>query len=286
MRRRRKWPWRVGAGLLLPYVLVILFGRLPDRFLLHPSVAPIKAAGAERRELVVGAGRLEFWVARSPGGRSRGPEAIVLEFCGNGTRAEHIAAYRATLWGDRPVEVWVMNHPGYGGSTGPARLSALPDAALAAYDHAKAIAGDRPLLLAGNSLGTTLALHAAASRTPAGLVLINPPPLRRLLMSRYGWWNGWLLAVPVSLGVPPELDSVANASRVTAPALFVQSTRDTLVPPPYQDRVISAYAGPKTVVRVDAGHVDHFPPGAEPAVRAAFAALYDRAVHPAPAGAR
>jgi pimeloyl-ACP methyl ester carboxylesterase len=279
-RRRRRWLRRIGLTLLAVYVCVAMFGRLADRFLMHPSTDPIDAKAAERHELPTSRGRLEFWVARSPGAASAKAEAIVLEFCGNGTRAEQIAAYHAALWGERPVEVWVMNHPGYGGSAGPARLSALPAVALEAYDHiATSVASGRPIILAGNSLGSTMALHVAANRPHAGLVVTNPPPMRRVLMGRYGWWNAWLLATPVALGVPSELDGVANASRGTAPALFVQGTEDSLVPPAYQDRVVRAYAGPKTVLRLKMGHVDVVPPDEERALRDALADLYTQARH-------
>ena len=281
MRRGRRWLRRVGLTALVLYAGVVTFGRLADRFLLHPWRTPIDARGAERRTLPGEGGPIEFWVARSPGAAaSGGAQAIVLEFCGNGTRAEQIAAYRAALWGERPVEVWVMNHPGYGGTVGRARLSALPAAALSAYDGiGEMAAAGRPIILAGNSLGSALALYVAANRPHAGLVLTNPPPLRKVLMGRYGWWNAWLLAVPVALGVPSELDSVANASRTTAPALFVQGTEDRLVPPAYQDLVIAAYAGRGTVLRLGMGHVDVVPAEGEQAVKAALSDLYTQALH-------
>jgi hypothetical protein len=39
----------------------------------------------------------------------------------------------------------------------------------------------------------------AANRPCAGLVLTNPPPLRNMILQRFGWWNLWLLATPVAL---------------------------------------------------------------------------------------
>jgi pimeloyl-ACP methyl ester carboxylesterase len=75
-------------------------------------------------------------------------------------------------------------------------------------------------------------------------------------MGRYGWWNLWLAAVPVSLGVPAELDSITNAAASRAPALFFSADSDSLVPPAYQRRVIDAYAGPKHVVNVPGANHD------------------------------
>ena len=50
--------------------------------------------------------------------------------------------------------------------------------------------------------------HVAANRPVAAIVLQNPPPLRQLILGHYGWWNLWLIATPVALGVPSELDSL------------------------------------------------------------------------------
>jgi hypothetical protein len=99
-------------------------------------------------------------------------------------------------------------------------------------------------------LGTTAALCVVARRPVAGLVLHNPPPLRQLILGHYGWWNLWLLAIPVSAQIPHDLDSVANAARCHAPAVFVLSGADHVVPPQYQRLVVDAYAGPKRLIAV------------------------------------
>jgi uncharacterized protein len=101
----------------------------------------------------------------------------------------------------------------------------------------------------GRSSSTpTVALHVAANRPVGGLVLQNPPPLRQLILGRYGWWNLWILAGPVASRVPAELDSLANAPRVTAPAVFIASGDDGIIPASYHRRVIDVYAGPKRVI--------------------------------------
>ena len=143
-----------------------------------------------------------------------------------------------------------MNYPGFGGSSGPARLATVGPAALAACDAIKRVAGERPVVIFGASFGTTAALHVAAERpgAVAGLVLHNPPAIREMILGRFGWWNLWLLAGPVALGVPTTLDSVANARRVHVPAIFLLAEKDGFVLPKYQRLVASAYAGPKEVI--------------------------------------
>jgi pimeloyl-ACP methyl ester carboxylesterase len=163
----------------------------------------------------------------------------------------------ALRWGQRPVEAWAVNYPGYGGSPGPARLKAIPPSALAAYDALAAKANGKPIFLIGQSLGSAAALYVAANRPCAGMVLTNPPPLRSLILGNFGWWNLWLLAGPVALSVPPELDSLANAKKVKVPTVFLLAGDDHVVPPKYQAKVFDAYAGEKRVIRrAEADHND------------------------------
>lgn len=242
--------------LIAGYTLLMLFGGCANRLILFPSRQAIDA-GTARRELISLAGdrKVEVWVDRSPGAAAKGePAAYVVEFTGNATRAEQTASNAAWRWGERSVEAWTMNYPGYGGSTGNADLGAIPPAALAVYDHVARIANGKPIYLAGNSLGTTAALYVATQRPTAGLVLQNPPAIRSLIMSRFGWWNLWLLAGPVALQVPKELDSPTNAAKVTAPAIFVLASNDTFVIPENQIKVVNAFAGPKRIIHTIGGH--------------------------------
>jgi len=236
---------------LAAYALLMTFGGFADFFILHPSTDPLRIAGTTRQEVPVpDASTVEVWTSRSIGAATREPEAFVLEFVGNASRAEFMAAELADEWGHRPVEVWAVNYPGYGGSRGRAKLASIPPAALAAYDALAARAGGKPIFVAGQSLGTASALHVAANRPVAGAVLWSPPPLRDMILRRFGWWNLWLLAGPIALQVPDELDSLRNARKVTAPAVFVATGRDAVVPLVYQTKVSKAYAGETRYIRL------------------------------------
>jgi pimeloyl-ACP methyl ester carboxylesterase len=245
------------SGLFLVYTFSMLFGGCANRFILFPSRQFIDA-GSAKQVYVEGPEKrkVETWVDRSPGAASAEPQAYVIEFTGNATRAEQIATYSASLWGDHPVELWAVNYPGYGQSSGDAALRDIPSAALAVYDHVAAIAKGKPIYLAGNSLGTTAALYLATQRPTAGLLLQNPPAIRSLILSNFGWWNLWLLAGPVAMDVPKELDSPTNAARVTAPAIFVLASDDTFVVPENQLKVVNAFKGPKQIVHTTGGHND------------------------------
>jgi len=201
-----------------------------------------------------------------------------LRFYGNADRADRWAAMEAEMWNDRAVEIWGMNYPGFGGSTGPARLARIGPAAVAAFDVLKRHAANKgaaesavpsgptpnpalttahttaPIVLFGTSIGVTAALHVAAQRPIAGLILHNPVPLREVILRQFGWWNLWLLAGPVALQIPQELDSIANARASRAPAIFLLAERDEIVAPRFHRLVVQAYAAEKRIIELRGAH--------------------------------
>jgi pimeloyl-ACP methyl ester carboxylesterase len=239
----------VAIGVL--YLVVMFFGHLPDHLILFPTRAPIDAGGAVRKAVPFENGEVEIWTAQSRRAHEQGgADIFILRFYGNADRADRWAATEADMWNDRAVEIWGTNYPGFGGSTGPARLARIGPAALAAFDELKNYADDRPIVPYGASIGATAALHVAASRPArvAGLILHNPVPLREMILRRFGWWNLWLLAGPVALQIPKDLDSIANAKAIRAPAIFLLAEKDEVVPPRYHKLVVNAYAGEKRVI--------------------------------------
>ncbi len=243
-------PWRLFA-IGIVYLAVMFFGHLPDHLILFPTRAPINPGSAVRKNIPFENGELEVWIAQSQLARSKGnADVYVLRFYGNADRAERWPAEEAKMWNDRAVEIWGVNYPGFGGSTGPARLSKIGPAALAVFDELRLHTGQRPIVPFGTSIGATAALHVAASRPAgiAGLIVQNPPPLREMILRRFGWWNLWLLAGPVALQIPNDLDSIANAKAIHAAAIFLLAEKDEVVPSRYHRLVVDAYAGEKRVI--------------------------------------
>src|SRR4051812_18959489 len=108
-----------------------MFTSLPDQLILFPTTNRIDPRGAERKSIAFQNGELEIWTARSRLAKERGgPEVYVLRFYGNADRADRWAAAEADMWNDRAIEVWGVNYPGFGGSTGPSRLKRIAPAAL------------------------------------------------------------------------------------------------------------------------------------------------------------
>ena len=231
------------------FLIVAFSSGLPDRLILFPTTQPIDAHGATRQTIPFQNGELAIWTARSRLARQRNHvDAYVLRFYGNADRAERWVALDADAFGERAVEIWGMNYPGFGGSSGAARLKRMSPAALAAFDALKSKAGNPRIYVFGASIGSAVAMNVAANREVRGLILHNPPPLRQIVLRNYGWWNLWLLAGPVALQIPRELDSVANAKRIHAPAIFLLAENDEIVPPKFQRLVVDSFAGEKKVV--------------------------------------
>jgi len=247
---------RIVLAIVAAYLILILFGHLPDHLILFPTKAPTDAGEAARKMVPFQNGELEVWTAKSYRAKQQaGADIYVLRFYGNADRADRWVAAEAEEWNGRAVEIWGMNYPGFGGSTGPTRLSRIGPAAITAFDELKRHAAGRPIVVYGASLGSAAALHVAAQRPVAGLILHNPLPLRQMILRRFGWWNLWLLAGPIALQIPRELDSISNAKAIQTPAIFLLAEKDEIVPPRYHRLVVDAYAGQKRVVTLrDAYH--------------------------------
>ena len=242
---------RVALLFLAIYVPAILFAGLSDKLILFPSTNPVETGGAIRKMVPFQNGNLEIWTARSRVAKQRGTaDTFVLRFYGNADRADRWPSLEAEMWNDRAVEVWGVNYPGFGGSTGPAQLNRIGPAAITAFDVLKAEAGENPIVVFGTSIGSTASLHLAAHRPVAGVILHNPVPLKQVVLRQFGWWNLWLLAGPVAAQVPVELDAIGNAKRTLTPAIFLLADHDEIIAPRFQRLVVDAYAGEKRVIQM------------------------------------
>jgi len=247
--RKRTRPVRVLFVFALIYFAMIALAPLPDRLVLFPTTYRIDPGAAVRKPIPFDGGELEIWTAQSRLAKQRGqPEIFILRFYGNADRADRWVAVEAEMWNNRAVEVWGMNYPGFGGSTGPARLARLGPAALTAFDELQKVAGNRPIVVYGASIGTTTALHIAANRKMAGLILHNPVAMRQIILRQFGWWNLWLFAGPMAQKIPRELDSIANARASRVPVIFLLAENDEVIAPRFQRLVVEAYTGEKRII--------------------------------------
>ena len=231
-----------------------MLARLADKIILKPTTHPISTEGKARRSIVYGEGRFEVWIQRTGPGIASEPDVYILKFPGTGGRAERMSEHPAEVWSDLASEIWTVNPPGYGGSSGRASLRFISAIVDAASRELATVASGKPVVVTGNSLGSLAALLAAASHQVDGLLLRNPVPLRQIILGRHSWWSLGLARL-IADQVPTELCSIDNAARCSAPAVFVMSEQDRTVPPDYQRQIIDAYAGDHRIMRLcGAGH--------------------------------
>ena len=253
-----------------------LLGRIADRLILFPTNHAIEVTDKTRRTVTAGEGRVEVWI-QDAGPAERDVDVFVLKFGGTEGRAELATPQPACFWPSLRAQLWTVNPPGYGGSGGRASMRKLAPTACAVFEELQRLAAGRPVVLVANSLGGTCALHLAARYEVAGLVLRNPPQLNELIVGRFGWRSCYLGAWLIARQVPAELDCCSNAQRSTAPAVFVMSECDTIVPPRYQRTIHEAYAGPnKVIVLPDAEHADSMSPATTAEYQQALDWLWSR----------
>jgi len=144
---------------------------------------------------------------------------------------------------DRAVEIWGMNYPGFGGSTGPAWLSKIGPAALAAFDECES--RSRPANRAfGTSMAQPSALMSRRSR-PAGLAddSADSSPLPRndpcvdLAGGICGCWRA-LLRYRFR-----KTSTALKMGKRSCTGDFLLAEKDEVVPARYHRLVVDAYAG-------------------------------------------
>ncbi|HEB94150.1 MAG TPA: alpha/beta hydrolase [Gammaproteobacteria bacterium] len=230
-------------------------GWLADRLILQPTRHDIHVPERTSSLFLRDETELEIWVHHINSDGREKPDLYLLEFPGTASRAEHSTDFLEGCWGSLRVEIWAVNPPGYGKSSGTASLKKLSAMAEHALQELRQVAGDIPLIVAGGSLGSVSALYLAARYPVAGLLVQNPPALREVILAQSAWWSfNWATRL-IAAQIPSELDSIANARRATAPAVIVSAQQDRIVPPHIQHQIIDAYKGPINILTMpDADH--------------------------------
>ena len=228
---------------------------LTDRLILQPTLHEMQALERRPLRLSHGDGELEVWVHRVGPDRQEAPDLYLLEFPGTASRAEDRTDFAEDCWSQLRVEIWSVNPPGYGKSSGTASLRTLPAAAERALREIRQISRDTPVVVVGGSLGSVSALYLAARYRVGGVLVQNPPALREVILAQSSWWHFRWATRLIAAQIPLELDSIANARRATVPAVFITAQRDAVVPAHLQRQIIEAYGGPSKVFSMpDADH--------------------------------
>lgn len=221
------------------FVLVLMLGSFTRR-MIYPAPpvtvsSPPPGALEEVWLELPGGGRAAAWTG-APDGVSPGAP-VALFFHGNGENLETMR--RAGLFGElRALGVVFLaaDYPGYGRSPGRTTEEGVLATGEAALAWAREHHPDRPVVVAGWSLGAAVALRTAAEHpeTVAGVAALSPwTTLADVATVHFP-------AVLVRWLVPERYESLEAARAAAAagvPALVVHGVRDRIIPVEQGERI-------------------------------------------------
>ncbi len=170
-------------------------------------------------------GRLHAVLLRQP--RARG---TVLYFGGNGFTMERFGAATAALFQRFGLDLMLVDHRGYGLSTGTPTLALMEADGLTAFDYLRRLRGvdRRRIIVHGQSLGSFIAGHVGAHRDAAGVVLESSvTTAEEWVAARVGAEQARLVAIE------PALRGRGNSGNVRAiaePLLLIVGADDAVTP--------------------------------------------------------
>lgn len=161
---------------------------------------------------------LRFWAAEPQAGMP-----VILYLHGNGGNAGHreqaLRPFTAIGYG-----VVLAEYRGYGGNPGMPTERGLIADGRAQANWAVARWPGAPLVVWGESIGTSVAVMLAAERQVAGVILDSPfTSVRQVAADAFRW-------APVRLLLRHPFDSLARLPEVKAPVFVLHGERDGIVP--------------------------------------------------------
>ena len=199
---------------------------------------------------------LRGWLFRA----SDGQRPYLLFFYGSN---EDISVERkrlAYLTAALDLNVIAFDYRGYGFSDAHVEPAAMRDDALSAYDAVRKFAGSTPIVVYGWSVGAEFAIHVAAHRQVAGLILQAPPASAEemAIASRnhdVPSFVRWAISLRHDTETRTIFQGAQEIKGSTAPLLILQGDADDVVPPYQAQEVLTASsAQEKRLLMVPGAH--------------------------------
>jgi uncharacterized protein len=151
------------------------------------------------------------------------PKGVVLYFHGN---KKNISWYAkaAPEFTSRGYDVWMMDYPGFGKTTGEFTEQQLYDYALVFYKLAQAKYSKDSIIIYGKSMGSGIAAQLATIRDCKTLILEAP------YYSLPSIFSSWLPVYPVNKMIHFKLPTWQYVQSITNPIVIFHGTSDYTIP--------------------------------------------------------
>lgn len=242
MKSHYKWAGASLLGLATSYaVLVALVYARQEKLLFLPTKEhPLRHLFMERfgsraHEYTMAANavhpQLKGWMVNSVDET----DTIVIYFGGNAENIDSVLFLASNI---PEVTMLAMHYRGYGMSEGVPSEEGLFKDAVRIIDHVRTDFPKKRIVLFGRSLGSGVAVYAAAHRPEAvdHLILTTPfDSLTAVAKRHYAW-------VPVNRLLRHRFDSMANVHKVKAETTIVVAGKDTYIPIEHAKRLFDSLA--------------------------------------------
>jgi len=217
------------AVLLMVYVVAgVLLYLLQNKLLLHPETLPrdqayIFSSPFEERKVVYDSSTM-FDIVRFKPLNDSLKKGAVIYFHGNMNNILYYAHF-ADNFTKHGFEVWMMDYPGFGKSTGELTESLLYTEADEVYKMVRAAGFTKDsVIIYGKSLGTGIATELASRRNCKRLVLESPYYSISNVAAHYAWMY------PVDWMSDFKIPTYEYIQKVVAPITIFHGTADGTIP--------------------------------------------------------
>lgn len=225
MSRKVLFRW-IKIIVLVYSVIGILFYYLQHKIFFHPESLPADYNYAfewpHREVNIPWSATSNINIIQFSATKTDSARGVVLYFHGNRKNIGWYAKY-APYFTKSGYEVWMIDYPGYGKSTGEFTEQRLYDWALQLYKLARSRFQPNQIVIYGKSLGTGIATQLASIRDCRHLILETPyydfPSIART----------WLWMYPLQRMVYFKIPTHQHIQKVDAPITIFHGTRDGVI---------------------------------------------------------
>ena len=150
------------------------------------------------------------------------PKGVVLYFHGNRKNISHYARF-VPEFTNNAYEVWMMDYPGFGKSTGEFSEERLYDWALQTYKLSRTRFSPDSIIIYGKSMGSGIAAQLASIRDTRRLILETPYYSMPSVVGQYA------PIYPVNQMIHFKIPTYKYLQKVTAPVTILHGTSDGVI---------------------------------------------------------